>query len=57
MLVFLTPDIVINSTGNKIKLVIVPITKVKEVSLPKGLVPPKSLNQKITNPAINTNEV
>jgi hypothetical protein len=57
MLVFLTPDIVINSTGNKIKLVIVPITKVKEVSQPKDLVPPKSLKQKITNPAINTNEV
>lgn len=45
------------STGNKIRLVSVPTTRVSEVNHPNAIVPPKLLKQKITNPAINTNEV
>jgi len=45
------------SAGNKIKLVKVLTTKVREVSQPKAFVPPKSLKQKITNPATNTIDV
>lgn len=44
-------------TGSNIKLVKVLTTKVKEVSHPRALVPPKSLKQKITNPATSTIEV
>jgi len=50
-------EVLIINTGNNIRLVSVPVIKVREVSHPKPLVPPKPLKQKITNPAINTNEV
>ncbi len=43
--------------GSKTKLVKVLTTKVIDVSHPSALVPPKSLKQKIINPATNTNEV
>lgn len=45
------------STGNKIKLVMVAVTKVKEISQPSANVPPKLLAQKMTNPAVNTKDV
>jgi hypothetical protein len=45
------------STGNKTRLVSVPVTNVSDVSQPNAFVPPKSLKQKITNPATSTSEV
>ena len=44
-------------TGSRIRLVSVPDNKVKDVSQPSALVPPKSLKQKIIKPAINTIDV
>lgn len=49
-------NVLINA-GNKIKLVKVLTTKVKEVNQPNAFVPPNSLKQKITKPATKTMEV
>lgn len=57
LLPFFLPKVLIISTGSRIKLVKVPTTSVKEVSHPRALVPPKSLQQKMTNPAMSTREV
>ena len=45
------------STGNSTRLVTVAVIRVTEVSHPRAKVPPKLLAQKITNPAVRTNEV
>ena len=45
------------STGKSTRLVTVAVIKVTEVSQPKAKVPPKLLAQKMTNPAVRTNEV
>ena len=49
--------IVSRMAGSNTKLVSVAVTKVSEVSQPRAIVPPKSLKQKITNPAIKTRDV
>jgi len=52
------PLVKLNSnTGRKTKLVIVAITSVNDVNQPNARMPPKSLKQKITKPAVNTSEV
>ena len=50
-------DVFSNKTGRRIRLVIVATNKVTEVSHPSAKVPPKLLKQKMTKPAINTNDV
>jgi hypothetical protein len=47
----------IKIAGKRIKFVRVAVIKVREVSHPKALVPPKLLKQKMINPAIKTREV
>ena len=44
-------------TGNSTRFVTVAVINVTEVSHPKAKVPPKLLAQKMTNPAVSTNEV
>jgi hypothetical protein len=51
---FVNPN---NNTGRKTRLVIVAITSVSDVNQPNASIPPKSLKQKMTNPAVNTSEV
>ena len=46
-----------SNTGNKMRLVKVATSRVKEVSQPNACVPPNPLKQKIIKPAIKTIEV
>jgi hypothetical protein len=46
-----------SNAGKKTRFVNVAITSVREVSHPRACVPPNPLKQKMTNPAISTNEV
>jgi len=43
--------------GSKIKFVSVAVIKVRDVSHPNAIVPPKSLKQKMIKPAIKTSDV
>jgi hypothetical protein len=47
----------INNAGNSTRFVKVAVTSVRDVSQPKAMVPPNRLKQKMTKPAISTNEV
>ena len=51
---FLELEVDIKRAGNKTRLVRVAVIKVREVSQPNALVPPKPLKQKITKPAMST---
>ena len=51
---FLIPEVDSKRAGNNTRFVNVAVTRVRDVSQPKALVPPKPLKQKITKPAIRT---
>jgi hypothetical protein len=54
---FLSLVLLISNAGNRIRLVKVATTRVREVSQPRAWVLPKPLKQNIIKPAINTREV
>jgi len=47
-------EVDIKRAGNNTRLVKVAVMRVREVSQPKALVPPKPLKQKMIKPAIST---